>query len=79
VKRGAQVAAYCGIVALAMAGGLSANTQPSTYQLPPNSEVIGYLFQSVNWYRHMYAERQVAKRPTDFSFSMAIKRSKDRL
>jgi Mechanosensitive ion channel len=68
VKRGAQVAAYCGIVAVAMAGGLSANTQPSTYQLPSNSEVIGYLFQSVNWYRHMYAERQVANRPTDFMF-----------
>jgi Mechanosensitive ion channel len=68
VKRGAQVAACCGIVAVAMAGGLSANTQPSTYQLPSNSEVIGYLFQSVNWYRHMYAERQVANRPTDFMF-----------
>ena len=51
-----------------MAGGLSANTQPSTYQLPSNPEGIGYLFQSVNWYRHMYAERQVANRPTDFMF-----------
>jgi len=70
VKRPARVAAYCGIVAVAMAGGLSANTPPSTYQyqLPSNSEVIGYLFQSVNWYRHMYAERQVANKPADFMF-----------
>ena len=68
MKRGAQVAACCGIVAAAMAGGLSADTPPSTYQLPSNSEVIGYLLQSVNWYRHVYAERQVANEPADFIF-----------
>jgi small-conductance mechanosensitive channel len=68
VKRGAQIAACCGIVAAAIAGGLSADIPPSTYQLPSNSEVIGYLLQSVNWYRHVYAERQVANEPTDFMF-----------
>src|SRR6202163_631352 len=51
-----------------MAGGLSADTPPSTYRLPSNSEVIGYLLQSVNWYRHVYAERQVANEPADFMF-----------
>ena len=68
MKRSAQLAACCGIVAAAMAGGLSADTPPSTYRLPSNSEVIGYLLQSVNWYRHVYAERQVANEPTDFMF-----------
>jgi hypothetical protein len=68
VKRAAQVAVCCGVVAAAMAGGLSADTAPSTYQLPSNSEVIGYLLQSVNWYRHVYAERQVANEPADFMF-----------
>jgi len=68
VKRGAQIAACCGIVAAAIASGLSADIPPSTYQLPSNSEVIGYLIQSVNWYRHVYAERQVANEPTDFMF-----------
>ena len=68
MKRGAQVAACCGIVAAAMAGALSADTPPSTYQLPSNSEVIGYLLQSVNWHRHVYAERQVANEPADFMF-----------
>jgi Mechanosensitive ion channel len=68
VKRGAQIAICCGIVAAAIAGGLSADIPPSTYQLPSNSEVIGYLVQSVNWYRHVYAERQVANEPTDFMF-----------
>ena len=68
MRRGAQVAACCGIVAAAMAGGFSADTPPSSYQLPSNSEVIGYLLQSVTWYRHAYAERQVANEPADFVF-----------
>ncbi len=68
MKRGAQVAACCGIVAAAMTGGLSADRPLSTYQLPSNSEVIGYLFQSVNWYRNAYAERQVANEPADLMF-----------
>jgi hypothetical protein len=68
LKQGAQVAAGCAIVAAAMAGGLSADTLPSTYQLPSNSEVIGYLLQSVNWYRHVYTERLVATEPADLMF-----------
>jgi hypothetical protein len=67
-KRRAQVAACCAIVAAAMAGVLSADTSHSTYQLPSNSEVIGYLLQSVNWYRHAYAERQVANESADLVF-----------
>jgi Mechanosensitive ion channel len=67
-KQGAQVAACCAIVAAAMAEGLPADTPPSTYQLPSNSEVIGYLLQSVNWYRHVYTERQVANEPADLVF-----------
>ena len=68
MKRRVQVAVCCGIVAAAMAGGLSADTPPSTYHLPSNSEVIGYLLQSVNWYRHVYTERQVANDPGDLMF-----------
>src|SRR6202167_5103464 len=68
LKQGAQVAACCAIVAAAMAGGLSADTPPRTYHLPSNSEVIGYLLQSVNWYRHVYTERQVANDPADLVF-----------
>jgi hypothetical protein len=51
-----------------MSGELSAATPPSTYQLPSNSEVIGYLLQSGNWYRHVYTERQVANEPADLVF-----------
>src|SRR3984957_5870993 len=63
-----QVAAYSAIVAAAMAGLLSADSSPSTYQLPSNSQVIGYLLQSVSWYRHVYTERQIANEPSDLVF-----------
>lgn len=76
MKRRTQ-AVWCGIVAAAMAGGVSADAPSRTYQLPPNSEVISYLLQSVNWYRHDCAERQVANETTDFMFlddNLAIER-----
>jgi hypothetical protein len=68
LKQGVQGAACFAIVAAAITGGLSADTPPSTYQLPSNSEVIGYLLQSVNWYRHVYTERQVANESPDLMF-----------
>src|SRR5580693_10765451 len=68
LKRGAQVAACCAIVASAIAGALSADTPSSGYQLPSNSEVIGYILQSMSWYRHVYSERQVANEPADLVF-----------
>jgi hypothetical protein len=68
LKQGAQVAACCAIVASAIAGALSADTPSSGYQLPSNSEVIGYILQSMSWYRHVYSERQVANEPTDLVF-----------
>jgi hypothetical protein len=68
LKQGVQVTTCCAIVAAAMTGVLSADNPPSTYQLPSNSEVIGYLLQSVNWYRHVYTERLVANEPEDLVF-----------
>src|SRR5271170_7209791 len=68
LKQGTWIAAFCAIIAAAMAGGLSTDTAPGTYQLPSNSAVIGYLLQSVNWYRHVHTERQVANEPDDLVF-----------
>jgi hypothetical protein len=65
LPQSAQVVVCCVIVAAAMAGGLSAVAPLTPYQLPAESEVIGYLLQSVNWYRHAYTERQVANEPAD--------------
>jgi hypothetical protein len=67
-KQCTQVAACCAIVAAAIASGLSADVPSRTYQLPSNSEVIDYLLQSVNWYRHVYADREVAHEPADLMF-----------
>jgi len=51
-----------------MVGGVSADTLTGSHQPPSNAQVIGYLLQSVNWYRHVYSERQVATEPADLMF-----------
>jgi hypothetical protein len=68
LKQGAQLAACCVMAAAAVAAGLPADFPPSKYQLPSNSEVIGYVLQSVNWYRHGHTERQVVNEPADLMF-----------
>jgi len=68
VKSGVNIAICCAIFAATMAGSPSADTRQSSYQLPSNAQVTGYLLQSVNWYRHVYAERQVASDPADVLF-----------
>ncbi len=68
VNRYAHIATCCAIFAIAISGGLSADTTQGSYQLPSNTQVIGYLLQSVNWHRHVYTERQVANDPGDLVF-----------
>jgi hypothetical protein len=68
VNRNAHIATCCAIFAIAISGGLSADTTQGSYQLPSDTQVIGYLLQSVNWYRHVYTERQVASDPGDLVF-----------
>ena len=63
MKRYAHIATCCAIFAIAISGGLSADTTQNSYQLPSDAQVIGYLLQSVDWYRHVYIERQVASDP----------------
>jgi hypothetical protein len=82
LKQGAQVAVRCAVVAAAITGALFADTQPSRYQLPSNSAVISYVLESVNWYRHVHTERQVASEPADLVFlddNQAIERQIARL
>lgn len=68
MNRYANIATCCAIFAIAISGGLSADTTQGSYQLPSDTQVIGYLLQSVNWYRHGYTERQVASDPGDLVF-----------
>jgi hypothetical protein len=60
--------ACCAIFAIAISGGLSADTTRNSYQLPSDAQVVGYLLQSATWYRHLYTERQVASDPGDLVF-----------
>jgi small-conductance mechanosensitive channel len=62
------MATGCAIFAIALSGGLSADTAQGSYQLPSDTQVIGYLLRSVTWYRHLYTERQVASDPEDLVF-----------
>jgi Mechanosensitive ion channel len=68
VKRYARIATCCAIFVIVVSGGLSADSTQGSYQLPSDTQVIGYLLQSVNWYRHVYTERQVASDPGDLVF-----------
>src|SRR5882724_1668105 len=68
VKQYSHIGACCAIFAIAVSSGLSADTTQSSYQLPSDAQVIGYLLQSVNWYRHVYTERQVGSDPGDLVF-----------
>ena len=68
MNRYAHIGACCAIFAIAVSSGLSADTTQSSYQLPSDTQVIGYLLQSVNWYRHVYTEREVASDPGDLVF-----------
>jgi len=67
-KSSARITVCCAILAAILVSGLSADTRQSSYQLPPSAQVIGYLLQSVNWYRHVYVERQVASDAADLLF-----------
>jgi hypothetical protein len=68
VNRYAHIATCCAIFAIAISGALSADTTQGSYQLPSDAQVIGYLLQSMTWYRHLYTERQVASDPGDLVF-----------
>jgi Mechanosensitive ion channel len=68
MKSSVHIAICFAILAIATLSGLSADIPQSSYQLPSDAQVIGYLLQSVNWYRHVYTERQVASDPGDLVF-----------
>lgn len=68
MNRLTRIATCCGIFVGAIAGGLSADAPNRAYPLPRNEQVIGFLLQSVNWYRHVYVERQVANEPAGLMF-----------
>lgn len=66
-----QLIALClSIIAVGVVACFSAAATPTlpAYQLPSDGQVIAFLLQSVDWYRHTNAERQIATAPADLLF-----------
>jgi Mechanosensitive ion channel, beta-domain len=59
--------AYVLLVAV-LTVGLSAQVSPAASDLPSNQQVIAFLTESVEWYRHRAIERQIATNPVDRAF-----------
>ncbi len=51
-----------------IAVGLSAEVSPAASDLPSNQQVIAFLTESIDWYRHSAIERQIATEPVDLVF-----------
>jgi hypothetical protein len=48
--------------------GISAEVSPGVSDLPSNQQVIAFLTQSIDWYRHCAMERQIATDSVDLVF-----------
>jgi hypothetical protein len=60
---------FCCLFVLAVTTvGLSAQVSPAASDLPSNQEVIAFLTESIDWYRHCAIERQIATDPVDLVF-----------
>jgi small-conductance mechanosensitive channel len=55
------------LVAVALGGVLAADAPPASIRIT-GDDVIGYLNQSIDWYRHLPAEEDIATDPTDILF-----------
>jgi Mechanosensitive ion channel len=59
----------CALLTSTTVVGLSSGApQNLAFELPSNRQVLAFLLQSIDWYRHEYAERQTATDPTGLLF-----------
>ncbi|MGA9392474.1 MAG: mechanosensitive ion channel domain-containing protein [Candidatus Sulfotelmatobacter sp.] len=60
---------YIFLVVVLSPGVLSADSQiPESYNLPSKQQVITFLTETIEWYRYLSVERQIAAEPFDFLF-----------
>ncbi len=60
---------FCSLPVLAIITlGLSSQVLPAGSDLPSNQQVIAFLTESIDWYRHCAIERQIATDPVDLVF-----------
>ncbi len=60
--------ACCLLLPAVITIGLSAEVSPAASDLPANQQVIAFLTESIDWYRHRAIERQIATEPVDLVF-----------
>ena len=60
--------ACCLLLPAVITIGLSAEVSPAASDLPANQQVIAFLTESIDWYRHRAIERQIATEPGDLVF-----------
>jgi len=60
--------ACCLLLPAVITIGLSAEVSPAASDLPANQQVIAFLTESIEWYRHRAIERQIATEPVDLVF-----------
>src|SRR5262245_10948585 len=61
--------AWCLAIGMLVSVGLAADTlHDSGDRLPSNRDVIAFLFQSIDWYRQVALEKQMASEPADLLF-----------
>jgi len=53
----------CLLVPVVITVGLSAQVSPVASDLPSNQQIIAFLTESIDWYRHCAIERQIATDP----------------
>ena len=56
------------LLMLVLTAGISAHVSPSASDLPSNQQVLAFLTESIDWYRHRVIEGQLATHPVDLVF-----------
>ena len=55
----------CVLPRLVLAAGISAQISPPASDLPSDQQVLAFLTESIDWYRHRTVEEQLATEPVD--------------
>lgn len=57
------------LLTFVIVGNVSADSSPSkSYEFPTNQQVIGFLTETIDWFRTQSAQRQIATEPVDVLF-----------
>ena len=58
----------CVLLQIGFVVALSAGVSPKPSEVPSSQQVVEFLTDSIDWYRHRAVERQIATEPVDLTF-----------